>query len=247
MNISIKSTKDHSVNKINVLAHGYPGTGKTKFVGSAAKKFKTLIASAESGLLSLNNLVDDKGNKISCDYVEINKFEDVEEFAKFLILSKHDYQCAAIDSGTEIQQVCMEHILRVERRVPGKPQQQDWGSLNYKMVRLIRDLRDMPNVNFIMTALTEEFKNEDTSTVFKPYFQGQIQKTIAGYFDEVVYSFNKTINEGTKEEVTKYMVLCQGKEKFITKDRSGMLPKYMENDFSKMYETIFNKEKEAKK
>jgi hypothetical protein len=240
MDLKIRSTSDQSINKLNVLIYGMPGAGKTRFLGSAAKRFKTIIASAESGLLSLKNMKDETGAPIACDYVQIDKFEDLENLTRFLMAGTHDYTCLGIDSGTEIQQVCMDYILRQEGRE--KPQLQDWGTLNNKMVRMVRYFRDMSKMNLIMTALAEEAKNEDTSTVFKPLFQGQIQRTIAGYFDIVAYSFVKTKDAGAETEESKHMILCRGKEKYVTKDRSGILPPYLPNDFTEMYKHIFERE-----
>lgn len=240
MDLKILSTTDQSMGKLNVLVYGMPGAGKTRFIGSAAKRFKTIIASAESGLLSLKNMRDETGAPISCDYVQIDKFEDLENLTRFLMAGKHDYTCLAIDSGTELQQVCMDFILRQEGRE--KPQLQDWGTLNNKMVKMVRYFRDLSKMNLIMTALAEESKNDDMTTSFRPLFQGQIQKTIAGYFDIVAFSFVKTKDAGTDSEESKHMILCKGKEKYVTKDRSGVLPAYLPNDFTQMYKLIFEGE-----
>ena len=239
MSLNIQSTADVSLNKLNVLLYGYPGAGKTRFIGSAAKKFKTIIASAESGLLSLKNMRDDAGHPIKADFVNIEKFEDLEELTRFLIGSKHEYKCFGIDSGTEIQQVCMDYILRKENR--DKPQLQDWGTLNNKMVRMIRYFRDLPEINMIMTALAENEKQDDMSVMIKPFFQGKLQQTIAGYFDIVAYSAVKTVNAGQENEETKHMIACKSVEKLLTKDRSGLLPRVLPNDFSAMHDLVFNK------
>jgi hypothetical protein len=49
------------------------------------------------------------------------------------------------------------------------------------------------------------------------------------------------------KDVRKHVVLCEPSERYTTKDRSGMLPKYMPNDFSQVYDTIFTTKKEEKK
>jgi len=241
MAIEIKSTADISLQKLNVLLYGWPGAGKTRMIGSAAKKFKTIIASAEKGLLSLRSMVDDEGKPIKADFVDIEKFEDLEELTRFLMASNHGYECFGIDSGTEIQQVCMDYILKMEKR--DKPQLQDWGTLNNKMVRMVRYFRDMPKMNMIMTALAEESKSEDMITMIKPLFQGQLQKSIAGYFDLVAYAMAQTKNAGTKDEITRHIVVCNSSEKLLTKDRSGVLPKIMPNDFTAIHNMIFNNQK----
>lgn len=235
--LRIQSTLSQDLNKLNVLIYGPPGSGKTRFIGSAAKRFKTLIASAESGLLSLRGLKDDQGNPIKADYVDVKKFEDLQEIVRYLTAAKHDYECFAIDSGTEIQQVCMDYILQQEKR--DKLQLQDWGTLNNKMVGMIRYFRDLAKMNMIMTALSEIENQPDSSQKHVPLFQGRIQKSIAGYFDEVVFSYVHTTSAGTPDEKRDHMVVCQSSDKLLTKDRSGKLPKTLPNDFTVMYDRVF--------
>src|SRR4051812_8364315 len=115
MGIEIKKTGTTN-GKLNMLVYGRPGAGKTRFIGSTYPKFKALILSAESGLLSLNNIKDSSGKTVEFDHVEVKSWADVEEFYKFIQFSKHDYACVAMDSGTEIQNVCMDGILRDENR-----------------------------------------------------------------------------------------------------------------------------------
>lgn len=242
MDLNIQSTADQNFNKLNVMIYGLPGAGKTRFMGSAARGFKTIIASAESGLLSLRGMKDENGRPVKADFVEIKKWEDLEQLNRYLMAGTHDYECFGIDSGTEIQQVCMDHILAQEGR--DKPQLQDWGTLNNKMVRMIRYFRDNSKMNMIMTALAENLTEPDGSTKYHPMFQGRLQKAIAGYFDEVVYAYVHKLNPGTPEEENKHVIVCQSSDKLVTKDRSGLLPKVLPNDFCEIYSRIYHQKEQ---
>lgn len=223
--------------KLNIMIYGKPGTGKTRFIGSTYPKFKVLIASAESGLLSLNNILDDKGVPVKFDHVKITQFEELEELYKFIRFEKHDYDCLAMDSGTEIQNVCMEAILRKEGIE--KARIQDWGTLGDKMARMIRSMRDL-DINFIMTALEEESKDETTGEMrVLPMFKGKFQQLIAGYFDECFYSYIETKKGEDGKAVQKHKLLTRATSKSIGKDRSGKLDPIIDPDFISIYNAIY--------
>lgn len=227
----IKNTASIAHNKLNIMIYGPPGVGKTRFCGSAEPEFKTLVASAESGLLSL------RGSGI--DYVEVKSLEDLRELLEFLRLSDEakKYKCFAIDSGTEIQQVCMDSILKKEGR--DKPQLQDWGTLNNTMVGIIRAFRDT-DISFIMTALEDTDTDHSTGEVkCGPLFQGKISKTISGYFDEVFYSFSKKVKDQNGVEHVRHMLLTSNNGKYMGKDRSGALPLVVDPDFKLIHKLIF--------
>lgn len=245
MSFKIESTDSIENKFLNVMVYGFPGAGKTRFAGTAGKKFKPLILSAESGLLVLKQIKDVNGNPIKFDFVKVEKFEDIGFAQQFLRYKEHKYDTVIIDSLTEIQQVCMDKILRDEKRE--KAQIADWGTLNQRMVSMIRDFRDMP-LNFIVTALCDSIEDQETgATRLGPLLQGKLKETVDGYFDEVFYLTGKEAkNPEGKAEIKRYLV-TQGSNRFRAKDRSGMLPLMVEPDFCKIHDAIFAKSKtEAK-
>lgn len=237
--MEIKNTADLSNQFLKILAYGDPGNGKTRFAGSMAQRFKTLVISAESGLLSIRNLKDDKGKELSVDYVNVNKYEDLEEYYQFLRLSKHAYKAVAIDSLTEIQKSCKDFIMGKKDAM----EMRDWGALALKIERMVRAYRDLP-LHVVVTALGESETDKTTGEVtFCPMLQGSVQRVLPSYFDEVFYFFSKEVVEGAEKKLT-YNILTRNSGKFIGKDRSGRLPAVVSDpDFGKVYDMIYGASK----
>lgn len=232
--MKIHNTKDQDKQHINVLVCGASGSGKTTFIGSshvsekshARTPQKTLILSAESGLLSVKEK--------AIDYIPINQFQDMIDAWQFLATEKHEYTTVGIDSLTEIQQICMDAILQENERE--KPQISDWGTLNNRMIAMIRKFRDLP-LNIVVSCLVRTVEDEETmSTKIVPQLQGSIRDMVPAYFDEVFYLFAKENKDG---DIVHHM-LTHGHDKVqFAKDRSGMLDKYEAPDFWQIHSKIF--------
>ena len=187
--------------------------------------------SAESGLLSIK----DKG----IDYIQINNFKDLIDAYEYLAVKDHGYETIGMDSLTEIQQICMDAILVENGRE--KPQIADWGTLNTRMVTMVRKFRDLP-CNFVVSCLVKTIEDESTmSTKLAPQLQGAIKDTVAAYFDEVFYLFAKADKDGK----VVHQMLTHGHDKIdFAKDRSGKLDKLEDVDFWHIHKKIFNENKE---
>jgi len=240
--MEIHNTSNDSNNNINVLVYGESGVGKTTFAGSAAKKFKTVILSAEGGLLSLK-----KNMPEGVDYIVIKSFDDFIEAHNWLSMHKdaNKYDTIVIDSLTEIQQACMDYLLKERAKDSGmgdyvQPQIKDWGALNSVMTKAIKYFRDIPK-NLIITALSERSTNEETlETKIQPMLQGKLKENVAAYFDEVFYlhTRERKTKEGSKETV--HVISTENCGKWLAKDRSGNLKPLVKPDFLEIYNTIFN-------
>lgn len=239
--IEIKKSGADDVPKVNILVYGQAGTGKTTLLGTAEPRFKSLIIDAEAGLLSLKKRAAEisalTGKKFEFDTYPIKSLDDLVKVKDYLYNEKHDYKFVGLDSGTELQKVIIDKILELKKR--DEMQQKDWGTLLNKMVSVIRSFRDLPDVSFLLTALEERSGDGDEVKIV-PAFDGRIKQTIDGYFDQVFYSFSKEIPDPEQEGKMKtiYRLCTQNTGKTRGKDRSGNLPKIIEPDFCKIYDTI---------
>lgn len=239
--MEIKKLSQDKSPKLNILVYGPSGNGKTRFGGTVAMVAKPLIASAESGLLSLKKLM--KELKVDFDYVEIKTFDDLREVYDHFGKKDCPHDALVLDSLTEIQQVCMDSILKEEDRE--KAQMQDWGTLNTRMTKMVRSFRDL-NIHFVVTALASREKDEETqSYIARPLLQGKLQDTVAGYFDEVFYLHAVKVKDATGKEETKRWLQTQGTNKVQAKDRSGELPAECPASFSYVYKKIAGEAKLA--
>lgn len=238
--------------KLNILVYGQAGTGKTTFLGSAEPRFKTLILSAEAGLLSLERKAKEIAKatgqaKFEYDTMPIKSMKDLALARDYLYNAKHEYTLVGLDSGTELQKVIIDEILQKKEaensKTKGEIGVKDWGVLLNKMVSIIRAFRDLPRTSFVLTALSEEQKNEATGEIsVVPAFDGKIKQTIDGYFDEVFYSFTaeKVDEQGVKS--VRHGLLTRNNGRMRAKDRSGLLPLIVEPDFCKIYDMIHTEE-----
>lgn len=232
--MEIRKLSEDKHQKLNILVYAPSGHGKTRFAGTAAAVAKPLFASAEKGLLSLKKLSKEMGKDF--DYVQVDEFENLREIYDHFKEKDCPHDCVILDSLTEIQESCMASILKEENRE--KPQMQDWGTLNLRMVKMIRAFRDL-DIHLIALALSVSDKDEETQSYSnKPLLKGALQNTVAGYFDEVFYLHAAKVKTSDGKEETKRWLQTAGNQKFLAKDRSGLLPSECPASFGWVYKAI---------
>ncbi len=240
----VHSTADITNHHIKALIYGPSGSGKTTFAGSMQRKVKTLGLSAESGLLSLQNIRDDKGALIPIEYIKIEKFEDMEAVYAELHHGKFKhYEGVFIDSLTEIQKTCKDFILAKTKKED--MEMRDWGTLAMKIERMVRAFRDLPK-HLVVTAAEDMKADKLTGEVRAlPDLQGSVQTQLPYYFDEVFYAYSKEVGEGDERRI-RHHILTRNSGKYLGKDRSGRLPPVIiDPDFGKVFDLILAK-KEGK-
>ena len=242
--MNIETTSEDQKQFLKILVHGDSGAGKTTLGGSAHRRFKPLFLSAESGLLSLRKFKDENGKPIKFDFVRIDSFEDIKEAYRGIknnpALAKYD--TIVIDSLTELQKICMDHILAEEKK--DTPTIKDWGSLLARMTGIIRAFRDLDR-NLIVTCLSERYEDPENGTNrISPMLQGKIKDGLPQYFDEVFYLFTQQKqSEDKKTIVVTRKLQTVGTDRVVAKDRSGMLAPLEEPDFCSIYDKIFGPQK----
>lgn len=187
-----------------MLVHGPAGAGKTRLCGTTGELDKTIILSAEAGLLSLRG--------VEIDVAIINTLEDVREALAHVKAAPYTWVC--IDSLSEVA----ERVLAEELDKTKDPRKA-YGEMANTMFKLIKAFRDLPGKHVLMTCKTERVENGG-SLLWTPSLPGrQLSQGISYLFDEVfalraqqqdngtVVPYLQTVNDGYYE----------------AKDRSGAL------------------------
>jgi hypothetical protein len=205
----------------NLMIYGRPGVGKTVLAASSADvpdMGPVLFLDIEGGTLSAAAMNYD------CDTVRIRTWVDFQNIYEDIYAGRTPYKTVVLDSLTEIQKFSMlnimyQNIQEDSGRDPDIPAIRDWGKNSEQTRRLIRGFRDLP-INTIFTALVIEEKNQKTGLVEKkPQLSGKLSGEAAGFLDIVLYMYLKTV-----EDEPHRLLLSEGNETTVAKDRSGGLP-----------------------
>jgi len=198
---------------VKILVYGASGVGKTSLARTLPEGAKTLILSAESGLLSIQDL--------DVDVLEVKGLSMLRNiFAELrgpkkgdTYVPEHDYTWLVIDSISEIA----ETIL-VEEKAKSKDIRKIYGELADMMLMLIKGFRDMP-INVVF--LCKEARIDDDGRQFAlPSMPGK--KTgdeMPFLLDEVFHMVARKGDGGITERV----FITTPDERRVAKDRSGKL------------------------
>ena len=224
--MKIKSTKSESNNRITALVYGRSGAGKTTLAKTLPGK--TLIVSAESGLLSLKDF--------EIDYVELEGKTAADKIASLKaiigeLMKGVPYDNIFIDSITEISQLFVEMY---QNQFQSRSETLlIWAEYNKSMRAFIKCLRDMAPYNIVISCLEKEDKDDLSRKVFLPDMQGKISTQVLQFFDEV---FNLKVV--MKDEEEKRLLITDHWDGYTCKDRSGRLEKFEQADLSKIFAKI---------
>jgi hypothetical protein len=225
---------------INMLIYGDPGVEKTRLAGSSCmvpEMSPVLLLDFEGGTLSLSR--DYRDVRV----IRVKSWEKLAEVYNWLY-DKNPFKTIVLDSLTETYKFSMQGIMQdVVRKDAARdqdvPSLREWGKAGEQIRRLVRALRDLP-CNTIFTALAREERDEHAGiNKTRPSLPGQLRGEIPGYVDIVGYLYKKEFRAGGEREM-KTLLLLQGTERQVAKDRSGQLPPIMEQPtMTKIYERIY--------
>jgi phage nucleotide-binding protein len=219
---SITTTAGLHSESIKCLVYGKAGVGKTSLLGTGDNE-KTLILSAESGLLSLS----DK----SIDVLVIRAWPDLAAIYKELESGSTKYTTICIDSLTEVSDMLVQFLQKSSDFQDPKNALKMWGEYNKKMVSIVKAFRDLKGFNVVFTALAEDV-NDGGMLIKKPLIQGsKAQSLLTSFFDEVLYL---AINESTGERE----IHTQPTNYYDAKDRSGKLDRIEVTDLTALFNKI---------
>lgn len=230
--MKIKNTKDIQDNYLKALIYGPPGAGKTSLVRTIANVYKTLIISAESGLLSVAGLdcdviditTDDAGNLIEDKKARLQRLAEIYSE----INKDKKYELIFIDSLSELSQTMVEAL---QKEMPDRKDSLVlWGENLKRMRALIKAFRDLKK-HVVMTCLSDIDKDETGKRFLTIDMSGKVAKEAPAMFDLV--AFLKVDAEGKRSLIT------QPNESTIAKDRSGLLDPSEPADLSVIMKKIF--------
>jgi hypothetical protein len=75
--------------------------------------------------------------------------------------------------------------------------------------------------------MSEDRDERSGTTKLRPSLPGKLKGEVAGYVDVVMYMYLKEVGPAREREI-KTLVLTQGTERQVAKDRSGQLPGLLE-------------------
>lgn len=230
----IKNTKDTTGQRSKCLIYGDSGSGKTTLAGTLPSK--TLIISAEAGLLSLagkdidyiNLNVDDDGVTIKEPNMRLARLGKIFEM---LSTDKPVYENVFLDSLTEIAECVISAVqLEFPDRKDSFPM---WGEYAKRMRKIVKAFRDLENYNVFMTCLSDIDKDENNKRFVACDVPGKIGKQLPQFFDEVFYIY--VTPEGER------MLITQKTETLVCKDRSGKLDARMPADLGAVMLKMFER------
>jgi len=218
---------------LKMLIYGKPGSGKTT-LGATADDHKltknVLFLNAEGGLLSVTN------REPTPLAVDINSYQDMEDIFWWLANEEYkedklDINTVVIDSGTEIQNMNLESIVKDkmgQKTRQGKERTgiddvwlEDYGDSTTQLRRMYRRFRDLP-MHVIITCLEGRTQDKDKTEQVHPLMTPKLRESICGYVDIVGYLYTDEKEGDDGNNKTERKMLCQEYGKFFAKDRSPL-------------------------
>lgn len=220
MKSRIKKPSQLSVDTgLKVLVYGAAGAGKTTLCTTTGAQDKTLIISAEAGLLSIRDSV--------CDAVSVSGLQDMRDLLAMLSKPDNRYTWIAIDSISEIAEGALAAAMEVN-----KDPRAAYGEMSTKLTALIKAFRDLP-LNVVMACKGKQIE-EDGRQTWQPLLPGkQLAESLPYLFDEVFCLVAKE-SEGTVRRALR--TVSDGK--YVAKDRSGRLDAWEQPDLAAIYKKI---------
>ena len=218
MAINLKKTGSLSANGVKLLVYGQAGAGKTSLIKTLPQP---IVLSAEGGLLSIQDA--------DLPYIEINNMETLREAYTWLTETT-DYKSVALDSISEIAEVCLNHEKKIN-----KDPRAAYGAMQEQMADIIRAFRDLPGMHVYMSAKLEKTQDEMGRVLYAPSMPGnKTGQSLPYFFDEVLALRVEKDSEGN----TQRALMCDSDGLWSAKDRSGKLSPWEAPDLNSIIAKI---------
>lgn len=203
----ITTTSEHGgQHGLKMLIHGQAGAGKTRLCATTGDHDKTLILSAEAGLLSLR--------EYTIPVATITSIDDMRQALGYIRREGQRFDWICIDSLSEIAEQCL-----ATEKEKNKNGMKAYGELADTMYKVIRAFRDLPGKHVVFTSKQERIQSEE-GLVYAPMLPGrQLSNGIAYLFDEVFALRTAKREDGS---IVRWLQTANDGQ-YECKDRSGAL------------------------
>lgn len=225
--MKIHNTSDASVKpSVLMLVYGQGGVGKSTFTATAPKP---ILADCENG----SKYFGLRGIKV--DVAQIESWNDIQEFYKFVKESPHE--TIVVDPIGELMEKLKVFLVNSKEKkwvqYDGSLTMVGWGEMKDRMRQFVKAIRDL-NKHMILVAHVEE-KDDEGKVIKRPKIMTKMSEELIALVDVVGFmEVVKSINPQTGEPEDKRIIRVQPSEKYESKDRTGQLGGIIEPDFSKI-------------
>ena len=212
MGFTIKNTKEVHADGVKVLLFGTSGIGKSSQLGELDGK--TLILSAESGLLVLK----DK----DIDVIDIESIAGLAEVYTAIKDGQLKYDNICIDSLSEIGDVLINELEADDYYGDPSNSFPKWGEYSKRIIKIVKMFRDLKGYNVFFTALSEPVESGGSIKYLPMIPAKKSQAKLVSLFDEVYYyAYDKDGNR---------VIHTTGSNMYEGKSRGGLDSVYVITD-----------------
>jgi len=209
---------------LKYLVHAPPGYGKTYLIRTLPGK--TIVGSAESGLQSIAD--------IDCDYLPIQSVSKLRELYSYLAGEDHEYDSLALDSITEIGEICLSEMKKEH-----KDGRRAYGEMQEAIIKLLRAFRSLDMTVYF--SAKQQRENTDQGLLRVPNMPGSTltQKRPIGHdFDFVFPIVTSEDDEGGLQR--QFLTMHDGQHQAKARDPNHVLDKYEPCDISHVQNKIIS-------
>jgi len=212
---------------ILMVVYGEGGVGKTTFAATAPRP---IIADCENG----SKYFGLRG--IESDVALIEKWDDMQEFMEIALTDKYD--TVVIDPIGELMEKLIAYMRNkadskfVQR--DGNPTMAGWGWLKSTMRTFLKTMRDSGK-HIVIVAHVQE-KDDEGRMIKRPMIATRLSEELVNLVDIVGYM--TTANDSETGETKRLIIVDPASDKYVAKDRTGRLGRYIEPNFTKIVDGV---------
>ena len=222
----VNTTSQDFKPKVNMLVYGNGGVGKTTFSSTSPKP---LMADCEGG----TKYFGQRG--ISIPVALISSWSDMKDFLEEA--KKPEYETIIIDPLNELMEKLMIFMKTnggaKNVQADGNPTMAGWGWLKTNLRNYLKVLRDLDKHLLLITHVDES--KDDESLIKRPMLMTKLSQEVVNMVDIVAYM---TVVKGDDGKVKRILMVEPESDKYVAKDRSGLLGEIIEPDFQKIVDAI---------